>query len=180
MSPGPCRSPAKPTSPGPAYSVITTDQPDSLRSNPAASLPHTGFLQCRPGSDHLPMIPTISDYYRAAIEALRNEVEATTDADVIGRDHDDWYADLIEKHGMVPIEIDASRGEKLVEVEREHVLRGYDVCTDQIPGSVVKTNDVRIEVPVRGGPLNSDSLLRWDPDPGEGVWHATEETELSC
>ena len=26
---------------------------------------------------------------------------------------------------------------------------------------------------------NSDSLLRWDPDPGEGVWHATEETELS-
>ena len=33
--------------------------------------------------------------------------------------------------------------------------------------------------PVRGGPRNSDSLLRWDPDPGEGVWHATEETELS-
>ncbi len=32
---------------------------------------------------------------------------------------------------------------------------------------------------VRGGPRNSDSLLRWDPDPGEGVWHATEETELS-
>ena len=100
------------------------------------------------------MIPTISDYYRAAIEALTNEVEATTDADVIGRDHDDWYADLIEKHGMVPIEIDASRGEKLVEVEREHVLRGYDVCTDQMPGSVVKTNDVRIEVPV----VPSDTL----------------------
>ena len=33
--------------------------------------------------------------------------------------------------------------------------------------------------PRRGGPRNSDSLLRWDPDPGEGVWHATEETELS-
>ena len=33
---------------------------------------------------------------------------------------------------------------------------------------------------VRGGPRNSDSLLRWDPDPGKGVWHATEETELSC
>ena len=63
------------------------------------------------------MIPTISDYYRSAIEALRNEVEATTDADVIGRDHDDWYADLIEKHGMVPIEIDASRGEKLASVD---------------------------------------------------------------
>ncbi len=31
----------------------------------------------------------------------------------------------------------------------------------------------------RGGPRNSDSLLRWDLDPREGVWHATEETELS-
>ena len=30
----------------------------------------------------------------------------------------------------------------------------------------------------RGGPRNSDSLLRWNPDQGEGVWHATEETEL--
>ena len=33
---------------------------------------------------------------------------------------------------------------------------------------------------VRGGPRNSDSLLRWDPDQGEGVWNATEATELSC
>ena len=30
----------------------------------------------------------------------------------------------------------------------------------------------------RGGPRNSDRLLRWDPDHREGVWHATEETEL--
>ena len=94
------------------------------------------------------MIPTISDYYRAAIKALTKEVEATADADVIGRDYDDWYAYLIDKHGMVPIEIDASRGEQLVEVEREHVLRGYDIYTDRMPGSVVKTNDVRLEVPV--------------------------------
>ena len=57
-------------------------------------------------------MPNIGDYYRAAIEALKNEVEATTDADVLGRDHDDWYAYLIEKHGMVPIEIDASRSER--------------------------------------------------------------------
>ena len=34
-------------------------------------------------------------------------------------------------------------------------------------------------VGMRGGPRNSDRLLRWDPDQGEGVWHATEETELS-
>ncbi len=34
--------------------------------------------------------------------------------------------------------------------------------------------------PYRGGPRNSDRLLRWDPDQEEGVWNATEETELSC
>ena len=39
--------------------------------------------------------------------------------------------------------------------------------------------EARAEV-IRGGPRNSDSWLRWDPDPGEGVWHATEETELPC
>ena len=94
------------------------------------------------------MIPTISDYYRAAIEALKKEVEATADTDVIGRDYDDWYTYLIDKHGMVPIDIDASRSEQLVEVEREHVLRAYDIYTDGMPGRVVKTNDVRIEVPV--------------------------------
>ena len=32
---------------------------------------------------------------------------------------------------------------------------------------------------LRGGPRNSDRLLRWDPDQGEGVWNATEATELS-
>ena len=32
----------------------------------------------------------------------------------------------------------------------------------------------------RGGPRNWDSLLRWDPDQGEGVWNTTAETELSC
>ena len=100
------------------------------------------------------MTPTISDYYRAAIDALKEEVEATADAEVIGRELDDWCAYLIEKHGMVPIEIDASRGEQLVEVERERVLQGYDIYTNGMPGSVVKTNDVRIEVPV----VPSDTL----------------------
>ena len=43
--------------------------------------------------------------------------------------------------------------------------------------TVRPTDEVRVD---RGGPRNSDRLLRWDPDQGEGVWHATEETELSC
>ena len=31
---------------------------------------------------------------------------------------------------------------------------------------------------VRGGPRNSDRLLRWDPDHREGVWNVPKETEL--
>ena len=30
----------------------------------------------------------------------------------------------------------------------------------------------------RGGPRNSDSLLRWSPDPTGGIWNATKETKL--
>ena len=44
----------------------------------------------------------------------------------------------------------------------------------QHPKAAVEATDER------GGPRNWDSLLRWDPDQGEGVWNATEETELSC
>ena len=43
---------------------------------------------------------------------------------------------------------------------------------------VLALND--LGAPIRGGPRNSDRLLRWDPDQEEGVWNATEETELSC
>jgi hypothetical protein len=31
---------------------------------------------------------------------------------------------------------------------------------------------------LRGGPRISDRLLRWNPDQVEGVWNATEETEV--
>ena len=44
---------------------------------------------------------------------------------------------------------------------------------------ITRPNHVWCTDVTRGGPRNSDRLLRWDPDQGEGVWHATEETELS-
>ena len=37
---------------------------------------------------------------------------------------------------------------------------------------------VGVGVGVRGGPRNSDRLLRWDPDHREGVWNVPKETEL--
>ena len=49
---------------------------------PHLALPLTRRLVGDLDDKVLPMIPTISDYYRAAIEALKKEVEATADADV--------------------------------------------------------------------------------------------------
>ena len=37
---------------------------------------------------------------------------------------------------------------------------------------------VHVAVAIRGGPLFSDRLLRWSPDPTGGIWNATQETEL--
>ena len=35
-----------------------------------------------------------------------------------------------------------------------------------------------IDRDLRGGPRNSDGLLRWYPDREEGVWNVTQETEV--
>ena len=37
---------------------------------------------------------------------------------------------------------------------------------------------IRTDLARRGGPRNSDRLLRWDPDHREGVWNVPKETEL--
>ena len=91
------------------------------------------------------MPPTIESYYRWAIKEIELEVEATADANA---------ASLIDKYGMVPIKIDTSREVQMVKVEREYVRREYDIFADQMPGSVAKTTDVRLEVPV----VRSDTL----------------------
>ena len=75
---------------------------------------------------------------------------------------------------------------QLAHTEKDIVHIGKSVV---VKGELNGSEDLTIEGQVsvdgditasrRGGPRNSDSLLRWDPDPGEGVWHATEETELS-
>ena len=70
---------------------------------------------------------------------------------------EEWYLDLRER---------IRRGVQL------HEPLFADVVRDFLTDPTVKAT--------RGGPRNLDSLLRWDPDQGEGVWNATEETELSC
>ena len=51
------------------------------------------------------------------------------------------------------------------------------VDMDGSPGELV-AGMIDTDVAIRGGPRNSDSLLRWSPDPTGGIWNATKETKL--
>jgi hypothetical protein len=70
------------------------------------------------------MMPTIGDYYRAAIQRLKEEVDSTPDDKVTGMNPDDWVEYLVNKYGMQPIVLDESREHRLVEVEQKRTLRG--------------------------------------------------------
>ena len=74
---------------------------------------------------------------------------------------------LLDEIRLDPLPVQLPCDLAVVPFDGEHVLNR--------PVRGVHLAQLRI---VRGGPRNSDSLLRWNPDQGEGVWHATEETEL--
>ena len=105
------------------------------------------------------MPPTISDYYRQAIEKLKVEIDATPDDRVIGMNPDEWVDYLVNKWGMVPIVLDESRQEGMSEVQSERVQRGYNIYDDSGPGTVRRSTDVRVEVPV----VATDTL--------DTIWH---------
>lgn len=94
------------------------------------------------------MPPTIGDYYRSVLEKMKEEVESTPDDRVLGMTEEDWVGYFDQKYGMEEIVLDDTREVALVEVERQRVQRGYDIYTDAGPGTVVRSADVRVEVPV--------------------------------
>jgi hypothetical protein len=94
------------------------------------------------------MPPTISDYYRQAIDKLKAEIEATPDDRVMGMNPDEWVDYLVRKWGMFPIALDELRQEGMSEVQSERVQRGYNIYDDSGPGTVRRFTDVRVEVPV--------------------------------
>lgn len=100
------------------------------------------------------MPPTISAYYRATIEELKAEVESTSDDRVLGMDLDEWVNYLVEKFRMEEIVLDDSRTDQMFEVEQERTLRGHDIYSDRMPGTVVRATAIRVEVPV----IPSDTL----------------------
>ena len=75
-------------------------------------------------------------------------------------------------------EMDAPHPAGFIEM-RKRSLQSFASLAKQ-PFASLSPNAPTVAIDRRGGPRNWDSLLRWDPDQGEGVWHATEETELSC
>jgi hypothetical protein len=121
------------------------------------------------------MMSTIGDYHRAAIQGLKEEVDSTADDKVIGMNTDDWVEYLLKKYGMQPIVLDDSRENRLVEVERSHTLRGYDIYTDSEPGTVVRSTGVRVEVPV----VPSDTIdVIWDQKLAPNSFHLVRYPEF--
>src|SRR5207249_1601458 len=53
-------------------------------------------------------MPGVSDYYRAALEEARREVEATPDDRVIAIDTEEWVEHLIARHALAPLEPDTA------------------------------------------------------------------------
>ncbi len=81
--------------------------------------------------------------------------------------------------------------QKTAEMHRRRVLEKMDVGSvvelvrlvlTSAPGSETPSEYLpvppRVSETLRGGPRNSDRLLRWDPDHREGVWNVPKETEL--
>ena len=91
---------------------------------------------------------TIADYYRAVIEELKKKIDSTADDLVLGMDLDEWVDYLVQTHAMEEIELDESRQPRMVEVEVEHTLRGYDIYSGLVPGETVRSTQVTVEVPV--------------------------------
>jgi hypothetical protein len=119
--------------------------------------------------------PTIGDYYRAAIEGLRKEVEATPDDRVIGMNIEEWASYLAARYGMQPIVLDGSRSPEMEEVEIERTLRGYDIYSDRGPGEVARSTAVRVQVPV----VPSDTIkVIWDKGLAPNTFHASRYPEF--
>lgn len=97
---------------------------------------------------------TIADYYRAAIEHLKAEVESTPDDRILGMDLNEWVDYLIAKFGMKEIVLDNSRTVRLIEAEHGYTSRRYDIYSDAAPGTVTRSTAIRVQVPV----IPSDTL----------------------
>src|SRR6266481_3422717 len=112
--------------------------------------------------------PTISDYYRTALQHAMEEVESTPDDRLLGVDPDEWVDYLLAKFAMEPIAFDDARSQRMSEIEVEHTLRGYDIYTDAEAGTVIRKVAIRVEVPV----LPTDTL-------GEIVHHGLSPNSFS-
>jgi hypothetical protein len=92
------------------------------------------------------MAPTIYDYYERALENLKKEVNETADADVLGRDTNEWVLYLVQKYGMEPIEVDLG----VIRLE-ETVHRGFGALLVLAPVTVTDTFEVIAESALAGG-----------------------------
>ncbi|TAJ79517.1 hypothetical protein EPO44_19270 [bacterium] len=90
--------------------------------------------------------PTIADYYRKALEGVRQEVQSTPDDRAIGTDIDEWVQYLVTKYAMEPI--DADLGAMKME---ETTRNGYPAVRVFVPVAMTDTFKVIAQNGLAGG-----------------------------
>jgi len=95
----------------------------------------------------VPLPPRIADYYRAALDAMKAEIDSTPDDHVLGMDPAKCIEYVLEKYGMIEVVFNDAAVE-LIEVDREYRQQGYDIYSDRGPGTLVRETAVRIQLPV--------------------------------
>jgi hypothetical protein len=113
--------------------LAARDQIDELWTEPGGPVERPPTLATStgpPDTGSMIMAPTIDDWYRGALEKLREEVHRTPDADALGRDTDEWTQYLVRRWGMVPIEVD------LGAIQLEETTRdGYPAVLVVVPAA---------------------------------------------
>jgi hypothetical protein len=100
------------------------------------------------------MAPTIDDWYRGALEKVKEEVRNTPDATALGRDTDEWTEYLVRKWGMELIEADFGA----IRME-ETTIRGYPAIFVLVP---VSAPDETVEVIAKHGLAGGGQWLGFD------------------
>ena len=71
--------------------------------------------------------PSVPDYYRAALEKVKEEVRSKDDAYILGIDLDEYTKYLYEDYALPIIETDDSRSDEIEKIRKKKVLETISV-----------------------------------------------------
>jgi len=100
------------------------------------------------------MAPSIDDWYRGALEKIKEEVRNTVDADALGRDLDEWAQYFVSKWGLELIGADFGA----IRLE-ETTVRGHPAILVAVP---VSSPDATVEIIAKHGLAGGGQWVGFD------------------